>query len=695
NYNDAGFTVSGTATSTDPASDTVDIDCYTGTDSAGSYAATVASDVPLDASGQFSTTVPYWQVEDYNTDPCQLRAVPSGTSPSGNVSSFSGPRVLVAYLATTYDHETGQTLLDYYLFAPQLGAADDYDSFPSCGLDDSYLYDPTAFGQQDATGFYCNDYYEDNGGLTVDGAQATAPQDAYYDPSTGPVPGETVPVTQDPANGDVTIDETDPLLVCVSGGSPPCDWMSSGVELERTITQTDSGHIVLIDDRYLSTDGASHQVSVDLVNDEHFEDQDDLLYEFPGQSGFSAYASPDTVPAASGPATIFVEPNPSDYPDGSTEAARGAITYFTAPSQPFSFTYDSEFLAPYTFTVPAGGSVPVAYAYATEFTQAALEQDVPSALDLQIKPAIAFTVPSAGATVSASPVTVTGTVAAGSGVKSVTVNGVAATVSGSSFTASVPLSAGANTLTAVLTSSADGTSSATEAVDYAVGAAATIGAAATTGAASRLELTSASLSGMVTPGTAGVTYQFEYGRTTSYGDSTASDTLSASTAAEAVAASISGLRPGALYHYRLVVTTATGTVAGGDATFETVPRPGARGLTLAVRPKSARHMPHAFTARGRLMLPKGVSRAEGCGGSVTVRFTTAGKTLLRQTESLNSACGYAVRTRFPGSRLTGAGRIRVRASFAGNLLVKPRKARAVTVRYGRRRARAGAARKVG
>ncbi len=66
-------------------------------------------------------------------------------------------------------------------------------------------------------------------------------------------------------------------------------------------------------------------------------------------------------------------------------------------------------------------------------------------------PAIAITTPANGLLTNQTPLTVSGTVT-GSGPIAVAVNGVAATVTGTSFTAAVPLSEGANTITAGATS---------------------------------------------------------------------------------------------------------------------------------------------------------------------------------------------------------------------------------------------------
>jgi len=70
---------------------------------------------------------------------------------------------------------------------------------------------------------------------------------------------------------------------------------------------------------------------------------------------------------------------------------------------------------------------------------------------VELRPFVTITSPANGATVTSSPVTVTGSAGGSSGVKSVTVNGVGATLYGTNWTAKVPLTPGQNTLTATMT----------------------------------------------------------------------------------------------------------------------------------------------------------------------------------------------------------------------------------------------------
>jgi hypothetical protein len=97
----------------------------------------------------------------------------------------------------------------------------------------------------------------------------------------------------------------------------------------------------------------------------------------------------------------------------------------------------------------------------------------------------------------------------------------------------------------------------------------------TTTAASGITATSATLNGTVNPNGLATTAQFEYGLTTSYGN-TAGVTLSPNngTTAQNASAGISGLQAGQTYHYRLSATNSAGTGLGGDVPFVPVqPRP--------------------------------------------------------------------------------------------------------------------------
>jgi hypothetical protein len=92
-----------------------------------------------------------------------------------------------------------------------------------------------------------------------------------------------------------------------------------------------------------------------------------------------------------------------------------------------------------------------------------------------------------------------------------------------------------------------------------------------TGAALGVAQTSALVTGTVNPhGLAGY-YEYQYGLSTSYEQSTAVLTLPGGGGEAQAQGSIAGLIPGTLYHYRLVATNDDGTSYGEDHTFTTLP----------------------------------------------------------------------------------------------------------------------------
>jgi hypothetical protein len=95
------------------------------------------------------------------------------------------------------------------------------------------------------------------------------------------------------------------------------------------------------------------------------------------------------------------------------------------------------------------------------------------------------------------------------------------------------------------------------------------GPVVTTGPAQGVGAKSATLTGSVTPGGSSTTYQFQYGTSKKYGKSTTTHSAGSGTSKVNVRFRVTGLRPGAIYHYRLVATNANGKATGKDRTFKT------------------------------------------------------------------------------------------------------------------------------
>jgi hypothetical protein len=97
--------------------------------------------------------------------------------------------------------------------------------------------------------------------------------------------------------------------------------------------------------------------------------------------------------------------------------------------------------------------------------------------------------------------------------------------------------------------------------------------AVSTGSTSAVSKTSATLAGTINPEGQPTSWHFDYGTTTTYGAGSPQGSLPAVTTDQAVSTTLSGLRSGTTYHYRLVATNAAGTSYGLDRTFKTAGKP--------------------------------------------------------------------------------------------------------------------------
>ena len=109
-----------------------------------------------------------------------------------------------------------------------------------------------------------------------------------------------------------------------------------------------------------------------------------------------------------------------------------------------------------------------------------------------------------------------------------------------------------------------------------------------TGSASSVSSSRATVSGRINPHGRPTTFYFEYGATRAYGEKTSPSSAGSGSADVTVSKSVGGLKPGALYHFRLVATSRGGAATGADATFTTLTAPTvATGAATAVGPSSA------------------------------------------------------------------------------------------------------------
>src|SRR5262249_57177587 len=87
---------------------------------------------------------------------------------------------------------------------------------------------------------------------------------------------------------------------------------------------------------------------------------------------------------------------------------------------------------------------------------------------------------------------------------------------------------------------------------------------ATTGAATNVTATSATLTGTVNPNGLATTAYFQWGRTTAYGQTTASQSIGSGTGTVSESATLTGLTPSRAYHYRVVASNGAGATHGAD-----------------------------------------------------------------------------------------------------------------------------------
>ncbi len=110
--------------------------------------------------------------------------------------------------------------------------------------------------------------------------------------------------------------------------------------------------------------------------------------------------------------------------------------------------------------------------------------------------------------------------------------------------------------------------------------------AAATGPALSISSSGATLNGTATANQSSASVTFDYGTTSSYGQSAPAGPQPGGFSPTGVSALIGGLAPNTTYHYRLVVTSPDGTAVGSDQTFTTAPGPA--GTTVGTTPSLGR-----------------------------------------------------------------------------------------------------------
>ncbi len=208
-----------------------------------------------------------------------------------------------------------------------------------------------------------------------------------------------------------------------------------------------------------------------------------------------------------------------------------------------------------------------------------------------------------------------------------------------------------------------------------------------TGAASRVDQTSATVTGTINLNGQATDWLFQYGVSQFLGlQQTLGGTVLPPTLSSSVSATIPGLAPGTTFYYRLVAYHGPGTVLnyGVEQSFTTVPsvrpRPRVRARTSPLR---VARRPYRFNTSGSILLPRSIPPVVGCVGTVAIRFRGAGgRVLASRFSPVKPNCTFDQQLLFQ-RLINGAGAIlRIEINFRGNRYLAPASVPAQRVRLG-------------
>jgi hypothetical protein len=485
--------IKGTGTSNGNASNKVDIKCFRGKE-----VEVLEEEVAVAANGTFSFDAP---LEEIAAETCVLRAVDhldKTDYPPGTPTALQGPTLAISERSESRI-PTGPNagkLRDYYIYGAQLLGGFDYDSLGGCTIDDGYVFDATTL--ETKTLDYCNAWFHYRNGveketgfasptrseLRVDGSDSYAAESIYllYPKAFEGkgFPSLTEQYSLDPATGDLVIETTDQIVTCAPKPAvyPPTEascssYVPTGVQIFLRSVQDHSGRVANVMQRFESTDGRSHEVDL-LENNEFYHEKKDGELNFPWTGlGASPYTiAGQEVPAPpSGPGSFYVKGSAA-VADGGEEAPQGAVTFSNAPDGEtiIGTTNNTSRYSwvdlHYKRAIPAGGSFSLGFTYSNAFLLSEVGADA-AAAQAAFMPSVTIGAPANGSKTSTATAVVSGTASDATGLASLSVNGAAVPVAANgAWSASVPLSPGANTITATATNVFGNSSQAAISVTY-------------------------------------------------------------------------------------------------------------------------------------------------------------------------------------------------------------------------------------
>jgi hypothetical protein len=461
--------IAGTATG---SGTTVTLDCV------APQGGALALQTGVDASsGSFSADVP---ASSLPSSPCVIRALPTGTNPDpsmapGQTSVWDGPIILPGYRQTSYiGGNQANPAFDFMAANVKSGGAWTYASGGGCPIYDGGVLDSATFDISDDS-LYCNAAFFDvnNAGhsptrsqLVIDSRNAYLPADAQrVNPGATHFPALVTPVfTYDGSNGDLTLHYVEKIVRCDVTDPDPypatpgncADFADTGVQLDTWITQNSDASTTSLIQRFSATDGSVH--TIDALSDQEFfhtHSSGGVVFPWLGSS-YQGYAAgtPIAAPPA-GPGSMYGK-NDLASPENTLAGVQGAITWAAAPESirvtQGTSDANSDFELAYHKSISVSAPMWLGWSFAVGETQSGITAAAHNA-EADFMPHIAITAPGDGSSTSATTAHVTGTASDNSGdTVVVSVNGHSAIVdAGDNWSVDVPLSPGANTLTATVT----------------------------------------------------------------------------------------------------------------------------------------------------------------------------------------------------------------------------------------------------
>ncbi len=194
-------------------------------------------------------------------------------------------------------------------------------------------------------------------------------------------------------------------------------------------------------------------------------------------------------------------------------------------------------------------------------------------------------------------------------------------------------------------------------------------AAVVTGPPVNVFKTAATVTGSVNPEGADTTWAVDYGLSTNYGAETVpAQPLAKVVTSLPVSATLAGLSPATLFHYRIVAFHNGNVVStGADATFFTEPaqRPKPR-LSARTTPGRDRQRPYAYSTSGTIGGAGFIPASSRCAGTVNLAYFLAKRRIGTAIASVGPDCKFTVDNSFRRVKAATPATIQIKLHFNGN-----------------------------